>query len=384
MTRMLLGLGLLLIGATVDAQKLRIRQIPAPPSDVSIAWAQQTLSGTVPGRNGYLEINYDPISSRTILFGILATSTSIYSTNWQFYNSSSPSFEDIGGTDSLDNTAACATTWTGTWPPARHPVGQMAIDTTRNRLWLYGGVCGGVDKSDLYYLSLGVTPSTDTFTQVTAATTPNAKNSGAIVYSADDDVLFMLGSDGGPQTHDNWVYCPSSGSLTSAQTAAGCASANDWTEVAVVGGTQPAGIAFPRLVAIGSHQVVMYGGSTGGSVVQNQTWLYTISTKTWTQKCAGGCSAPPLYTGPASPPTFAAVYVPSQGKVLYHQTHGTGAPQDWIYDPVGDTWTPVSSTGSGPVYDAVAAWDSGNGLIVAHTRDAVSGGLAIWHGVVSF
>jgi hypothetical protein len=358
----------------------RNRLDPDNASEVSsIAWTLQSQTTGWPGYNGYLELVYDGESQRTLLYGVPDGSSSIYSSNVYAYNALLNTFTDLGGNDSMAND--CTDT-APTHPGNRHPYGQLAVDTLRNRLWLWAGVCSGTNRTDLWYLTLNSDPLLNTWTKVTPSTLPTPRNAASMVYSPDDDVIFLFGTDAGAQTHCNWVYCPSA-SRSAAQIAAGCAAAEDWTEVSVVGGAQPAGVQYPRLMYdTANDRVVCYGGMTGGGTVQNETWSYHIPSQTWTEK-ALSTTTPTLYTGPGSPATFAMVFVPSIGKFLYHQTHGTGSPRDWLYNPVADTWQVIDSTGSGPTVDTVAAFDPTQGRIVTFSRNAGSGEPDIWHGVVS-
>jgi hypothetical protein len=255
----------------------------------------------------------------------------------------------------------------------------MAIDTKRNFLWISGGVCGGVTRTDTYYLSLNVNPANDTWHQVTTAHNPFETRFSSMVYDPDDDVLFSFGYDLGASTHDNWVFCrtaenPTPGVLTAKQTAAGCGAPDDWTEVKVVGGVVIPGASFPGLVYdTVTKKVILFGGG------YNQTWAYDIPTKTWTQK-ALNTTAPPIdpnaYWGM---PSWA--YNSATNRVIYHQTAGTGAPADWEYDPVADTWTRLNSIGGGANSVQVMSYDASRNLLIGVNRDS-NGGLEVWHGIL--
>src|SRR5581483_11205782 len=308
------------------------------------------------------------------------------------YSASTNTFTRISGTQSAVD--ACPLD-TPTQPGDRHPLWQMAIDTKRNLLWIYGGLnqtCSapsGPDanpRQDMYYLALNPNPATDTWHQVTPAHIPAANGYAAMVYDPDDDVLFAFGSDGSSLTHTNWVYCrtaenPVPGTLTSKQSAAGCASPDDWSLVSVAGGVQPPGVAFPGMVYdTVTKKVIQYGGMNGGlATAYNQTWAYDVPTKTWTRK-ALSTSAPPAYNGSYSAQP-ALAYNSKTNKVLFHQTSNTGAPADWQYDPVADTWTLVSSAG-GSTTDQVMTYDSANNVLIGYNLGA-SGNPEVWIGSFS-
>jgi hypothetical protein len=201
-----------------------------------------------------------------------------------------------------------------------------------------------------------------------------------MVYDPDDDVLFSFGYDLSASTHDNWVFCrtaenPTPGVLTAKQSAAGCGAPDDWTEVRVVGGTVVPGSSFPGLVYDPvTKKVLLFGGGA------SQTWAYDIPTKTWTRK-ALATQTPPVDTAAYwGMPAWA--YNTATHRILYHQTGGTGAPADWEYDPVADTWTHLTSTGVGATSVQVLSYDASRNLLIGVNKSS-SGGMEVWHGTPS-
>jgi hypothetical protein len=317
----------------------------------------------------------------------------IYSTDLYAYAAGTNTFTHIGGTGSA--TDACPLD-TPTQPGDRHPVWQMAIDTKRNVLWMYGGVnvtCVAASgpnanpRQDMYYLTLNSNPINDTWHQVSPTHIPLANSASAMVYDPDDDVLFAFGSDTGSQTHTNWIYCRTAenstpGVLTARQSTAGCASPDDWTEITPVGGVQPLGVSFPGMVYdTVTKKVIQYGGMSGSLIVSyNQTWAYDVPTRKWTQK-ALSTTAPPVYDGgfTAQP---ALAYSVQTNKVLFHQTTNSGAPADWQYDPATDTWTKLSGSG-GAATDQVMGYDNTNNALIGFNLNASSGYPEVWKGSLS-
>jgi hypothetical protein len=270
----------------------------------------------------------------------------------------------------------------------------MAIDSKRNVMWLYGGAnvrCpdpsgpNANPRQDMYYLQLNADPTLATWHQVSPAHYPAANVSAALVYDGDDDVLFAYGYDGSASTHNNWVYCPTAGTatpgvLTSQQSAAGCALPDDWTGVSVVGGIHPPSANFPGMAYDPlTKKVLLYGGNdTGLTVGFNQTWAYDVRTHTWKQK-ALSTTPPPAYNGSyvAQP---AMAYDSKRGKLFFHQTTNTGAPADWQYDPVADTWTKLTTAAPGTSVDQMLAYDSANDVFVGFNRNPANGAAQIWQG----
>lgn len=328
--------------------------------------------------NEWFTIPYDPVSQQTIAYATLSKSMSIYSTDVFFYSPATKAWTRFGGSGDLTNNCPVNT---ATQPGNRHPVGQMAVDTKRNFLWISGGVCGGTTRADTYFMRLNVDPTQNTWQQVVTAHNPRETRFSSMAYDPDDDVVFSFGYDLGSSTHDNWVFCrtaenPTPGTLTSKQSAAGCATPDDWTEVSVTGGTVVPGSSFPGLVYdTVTKKIILFGGGT------NQTWAYNVPTKTWTRKGLS-TSAPPVDTTAYwGMPAWA--YNSANHRIIYHQTGGAGAPVDWEYDPVADAWSQIASSGTGTTFTGVMTYDSSRNLLIGVAKNPNTYGMEIWHGSLS-
>ncbi len=345
----------------------------------SVSWSQLPSIVGRPGTNGWFTLPYDPVSQQTIIYGVPAGSVSIYSSDIFFYNSSNDTFTHLGGTGSMID--ACHDD-IPTQPGDRHPYGQMAIDSKRNVLWLYGGVCNGAVRKDMYYLTLNPNPLNDLWHQVTPAHFPASIIASALVYDPDDDVLFAFGYDLGANVNDNWIYCRTAensppGIPTSKQRTAGCTSADDWNLISVANSIQPVASMYTGIFydAV-TKKVLLYGGQTSGGVKQNQTWAYDVPTKTWAQK-ALSTTSPPITQDPVPEPALA--YNTATNKLMYHLTVGPGAPADYQYDPVADTWTKLASTG-GATLQQTLAYDSRNNVLVGWKQGY---GYELWKGTLT-
>lgn len=351
----------------------------------SVVWTQQSVTSPWPAYTGWNQPYYDAQSGQILVLTTIDGASGIYFTDSFSYATLSNTWTHLDGTGQLENLPCYANT--SDWPATRHPYWQNAIDTRRNRYVQYSGVCAGTNIKDFWRSSLNADPTTNVWTEIPITTEPNTDNGGAMIYDPDSDVYFLFGTDGGSQTHTHWVFGPTDlnitpGTLTAAQTAAGCATADDWTEVSPVGGVQPGGVAYPGLIYLRAQQKVMlYGGETGSSVTKyNETWWYDVPTKTWTQK-AQSTTPPPVYNG-ANIAWPALAYRQSDGLVFFHQTHNTGAPKTWCYQSSTDMWHALTTT-SGPGSGAVMVWDATASRLVTWSQNGGTGKPDIWHGVVS-
>jgi len=333
------------------------------------AWQLKGETGDtgVPGFNQWLKILYDPVSRQIFHYGVRAYSSSIYSTDVFFYNSGTNVWSRLGGTGSMSNLCVPST---ASWPGDRHPVNQMAVDTKRNFLWLWGGVCQGVDPRDMYYLRLNANSSTDTWQRVTPSRLP-PYFVGSGVYDPDDDVIFAFGNDGSSSGHYNWVYCstignPTPGVLTAKQSAAGCTAADNWSEVTVQGGVQPtAGTNLPGLVYdTVNKKVILFGGyAPGPGAAASETWAYDVPTKTWTNR---NPSPRPTFSGAPSSAGIIGTpltYNPVDGKTYFQNPAST--PATWTYDYPTNQWTMICNNCGGPPNSMTVAYDPSTNALVA-------------------
>lgn len=352
----------------------------------AVTWTRQTPNTTWPAWIAWHVPLYDPVSRQTLFYVSPRNYTGIYSSRMFAYNSATNQFTDLGGTSSTIN--ACPPS-TATVPGDRHPGWQMAIDTKRNRLWMFGGAnvnCPDNPRQDMFYMSLNANPADNKWTRVSPTTIPVAATASAMAYDPENDVLFAFGSDLAGQTRSNWVYCPTSatatpGALSARQSAAGCTRPDDWTTLSL--SVQPPAVNFPGMVYDPStRRMLLYGGmSSGLTVSYNQVWSYDVAARVWTRKALAS-NPPPAYNGSiVGQPAMA--YNTATGKLLFHQTHNTGAPADWQYDPVADTWTKLSSSGLGAVSDAFLAYDANANKLISWSRNASTGGPDVWTATLS-
>jgi hypothetical protein len=105
----------------------------------SVTWTKQSQAAHLPGFLGWLVLPYDPVSQQMMLW---SNTGGIYSSRMTFYNTSTNAFTAIAGSGSTGD--ACPPDLPN-MPGDRHPDGQMAVDTKRNVLWIFGGAnqtCG--------------------------------------------------------------------------------------------------------------------------------------------------------------------------------------------------------------------------------------------------
>jgi len=331
------------------------------PLTFTITWQAQTLTSNAPGWNGYTSLQYDPVSQQVLTYLITNTQSTIYSTDWFAYRAATNAWTRLGGTRSASNLCNDGTASdVQPWPSDRHPVAQMAVDTTRSVLWLYNGVCQGIEPGDLWMYSLHADPKQNRWTKVPLSVVPNVTTSGALAYDPDDDVLILAGPNSG-SFHRTWIYCPSP-SLSAAQTAAGCVTPRTFTLIPETDRLSYA--SFPQVVYDRARQVLV---EFLGSGPIREIWEYRVPTRTWTNRAPSGL---PADVDGASPEQSVAAITsgPYAGKFVYHQTAHMASGsvgRDYLYDPVANKMTALKTEGLGPDKFVFLTWDANAQRVVA-------------------
>lgn len=358
-----------------------------------IAWENVTFTATddqAPLWTAYMKPLYDVVSGQSIWYLHRDTSSIIYSTDLYFYNSATRVFTRIGGTGSLIQVCSDGSGSVDRagnpklpWPPDRHPVEELAIDTSRNVLHLVNGVCATAEDGptlwDQWSMVLNADPDDNAWVLGLTGqeNLPSIENVGSIEYSTADDILVFHGTHTGnfPRT---WVYALGSGDPSAAQLAAGCTARGVWFETYTVGVQEPPASYFSSIVYAPNTGKVYHMGHDGESVV----WEYDIPAKTWTDMAPTG-DVPEEATLLSQERLVS--YLSSgalAGNIFYHRTAHSGTPGvagDYLYSPVANTWTQLPSTGTGPRGLTFSVFDptlGNHGGIVAFTNDT-----GLWHGV---
>jgi hypothetical protein len=392
-----LASSLLTLGATAGANSVSATSGALAGSPITfIANAVSSSSAPVTWRKSSSPVNhystqyqqwrYDPIGQNTIMYQ--TDNGSIYSNGiWQF-RATSDTIQLLGTSGS---TSQVCPSDTDTWPGDRHPVGQTAIDTRRNVMWLSGGVCGSVTRTDVYQLLLNANPAKNTWRRLLPSHFPYETRGNTMVYDPNTDVLLSYGYDGGPDNHDTWVYCPTDlnptpGTLSQVQVSAGCVNPDDWNEVTVtlVPQLRPPS-SFPGMVYdTRLKKVILVGGRHPYDPVD--TWTYDVPTRTWT-KITTAISPPTPLDDDTLHSQSAVAYNASVGLLYLHDSMG---PSDWTFNLQTNTWINLGNMGgptaacvelgvsSGCGSETIAYDASANALIAANKNS--SGLEEVWIG----
>jgi hypothetical protein len=206
---------------------------------------------------------------------------------------------------------------------SRHPWRNMAFDGKRDRWWQATGKPENGTLHDTWFYCPNVNafcPTAPSYTRVAGANAPPRTDS-ALEYDSDHDVLLLYGGTvGGAETDTTYIYC-----IDFANPSYGCSAANQWFLVATsCSGTRWDGTACNSDSKPGpggrntlsltydsfDHRFVLFGGTndnndgcpgtsappwngTNCPSEPNDTWVYDVPSRTWTQLTnAGDIPAP--------------------------------------------------------------------------------------------
>jgi hypothetical protein len=291
--------------------------VPAQAAGAALTWVQATPPQSPAGR-AYAAMSYDPLHSRTVLFG----------------GSNSPSFNfaDTWVWDGIN--------WTQRTPSTSPPGlngAAMVYDSARARSVLFGGG-----------LTAGVAPPStwewdgNTWTLRSLAASPPARLWHAMAYDSAHGVTVLFGGNNGSAVDlgDTWVFDGTS-----------------WTQLTPANSPSPR---FGHAMAFDSvrNRVVLFGGRSNG-VRMADTWEWDGSN--WTQ----------ITTSSAPSPRFwhSMVFDSQQGKTRVfggdHVAPFSLGPVNDTWDWDGTSWTQdVTPTAPSPRAGQSMAYDSGFGRTI--------------------
>lgn len=222
-------------------------------------------------------------------------------------------------------------------PSDQHPVRDSAYDSTRKRIWTFGGYNEVYSLRETWYMPVEGKQAYQWFRFLTPTLQPAEAESGGI-YDPVHDVILRYGGIYSPTAL--WLLC-------FAQNASiGCSRANEWNQVGGARGAAP-GPRFGYSLAWDSrgNRVLIYGGDRSNPTA-GQVYAYDVANRTWTQLSSGKGTAPPRQKFPAM--AFDPVRG-REGSLLVYAAEGAL----YQFDLATKTWLkltdiPAAAAGGGP------------------------------------
>ncbi len=328
--------------------------------NVTINSVSKTISvGTVTTTALTLTTNWTGSTSGSATM-VTGTGTIYASDNW-FYDDLANIWTWLGGQRSIVSTSNVDgdTTLGAGFPSPRHEYQGTCMDSLRNTMEFIG-VGANSDSvpvgTHMHSMTRNANPTSNQFVYQVTTNAPGGASPGGLscVYVPGIDIVFAWG---GSQSSPGYCFArtnlnPIPGTLTTAQTNAGCSNPDDWTHITgyTSGVNSPSANNYHFMdYDPGTVKVILYGGQAG-STPKAETWAWDPANHTWTQKGLGGGTPPAANSGSCTPGTCVSwppmAYVSGLGVFLYHYQ---GTPTaEWMYTASTDVWTTVSGTGTGP------------------------------------
>jgi hypothetical protein len=207
------------------------------------------------------------------------------------------------------------------WPRARSGH-ALAVDTTRNKLVLFGGAAGGVELDDLWEWDLAAGGWTDRTPSPRAAAWPEARSGHAMAFDSQRGRMVVYGTSNGQGSGETWEWDPVAGS---------------WVDRAP--NASPLRRSGSTMVFEPASDIMVLFGGTGAGGALAELWQWNCQAGSWTNLTP---SSVPM-SWPAARTGHAGAYDPARKKMLIFGGQGPDAAHDlddlWEWDRASGTWT---------------------------------------------
>jgi uncharacterized membrane protein len=197
------------------------------------------------------------------------------------------------------------------YPPAPRNAHGMATIYSGDKLMLFGGNADRI-FGDTWIYDL----SDNNWTKKYTTPQPYPRTRPALASIIGDDKVVLFG--GSHSSQETWVYDQS---------------ADTWTEKSPT--TQPSGRIYHSMASIyNDDKLVLFGGWDGNSVI-GDTWVYDLSSNTWTNKNPSGST-------PSNRIHSSITHICGDDKVVLFggiDSSSNRLADTWIYDLSANTWT---------------------------------------------
>jgi N-acetylneuraminic acid mutarotase len=225
----------------------------------------------------------------------------------------------------------------------------MAYDVPIGRVIMFGGtdLTNGRADAPLLDDTWEYDPSANAWTKLNpTGGVPPARTASCLVYDPSTERVILFGGQGtGAILNDTWAYDPP---------------ANTWTDLDPTGDLPAARSAEQMAYDPFEEELIMFGGTSGGSSLLGDLWAYDPLGNTWTNLNPSG-------SAPAARDACSLVYDPAAEEViLFGGTGASGELSDtWGYNPGDGTWTDLNPSGVPPArHDACMAYDDNTHQII--------------------
>ena len=212
-------------------------------------------------------------------------------------------------------------------PPAREAGESMAYDPDIHKVILFGGWgAGGARFNDTWAYD----PATSIWTNLNpSGILPSARGGQSMVYDPlVHKVIMFGGSAASGRLNDTWAYDPS---------------INGWTNLSPAGVPPLARVGQSMVCDSSTSRVILFGGQLADLTCVNDTWVYDPAANSWTKLTPTG-------TLPTARENHSMVYDLGTHRVVMFggDSGGSYLNDAYAYDPAGNGWTGLNPSGTLP------------------------------------
>ncbi len=171
-------------------------------------------------------------------------------------------------------------------------------------------------------------PVENDWTELNPSQSPAGRGNFSMTYTDNGKVIIYGGASSSPDfLNDIWEY----NNMTKI-----------WTEIVPEGTTEPEARNQPRIVYIENNKILMFGGNNFDSGRLNDTWIFDLTTKEWTD-------VTPTGTKPLPRNSNEMVYIGNDKVILFGGTTGTDYLNDvWEFNTSTYSWTELMANNPSP------------------------------------
>lgn len=186
---------------------------------------------------------------------------------------------------------------------------------------LFGGLTSSMQDDTWIYHSIS-----ENWDEITnTGSTPTARANHALCYAGEGTAL-MFGGYGDAFLQDTWIYNSSQ---------------QQWNQYNSGEEDVKPSARYKHAIAwADNNKIVLFGGFDGTSPL-NDTWIYDVSSKTWSQPSISGSSPPARFD-------HEMCFIEPSKVLLFGGTLGSRRNDTWVFDISSNSWTKLESFATTP------------------------------------
>ena len=285
------------------------------------------MYGGLPGRRGWIQVSYDPVSKKVAMFG--GDAATYFSDLWQY--------------DFVQNRWHIVRRHPDLQGPCRRDNHNFVYDPVGKRFWMWNGAIGGNKGENAqpgcsqyagYLDQWTYDPAANSWTR--QGQSPDRMLASGAAYDPASRTIVQFGGDRSRSSRTtDWTFIMD-------------AATGQWTRLGTMSPSPPpsTNIQGGFVYMANLKKFLQFGGRNGSGtqVAHDQTWLFDPARRKWERLL------PPI--SPPARDLHSMVFDEVNGVVILHggrpADRKTAFADTWIFDPLKGTWTDITPLLSNP------------------------------------